>query len=542
MNLQYKNINDVSDKAMLKERLINEIINDNELNDESLYQIQQVLSEKKKYDNIPGPKSDIGIQADNFIFTNNPECCSLCCKSLVQCFNDSDNLIELGCHHTFCTQCLKKLAKDQIKNEKNINLRCPVCTFPLREVDIQNIDPKYVEILNQNFKNFVVEDKQLINCPKCHECFIYEQGDAAQITVDRMGEKIRPDALESLRKYRATCLKCKTVFCVQCNSIPFHEGFTCEEQNLLDNDIICRFCALYPAVGCEDLDPCRRICWRQACQEQLHEACMHVCECGHACCGLLNEEDHFGCALCEQSCALCVFCNSSCSTSPSVHMNCGHPAHKSCLLELYKGIKERGRIQIPRCNHDFKCKEVPFHQCVQEQALKWSRIERKIEEITLIKMKEENTENEQDHVNNPNDQDYYQQPLKYAHDFFEFYLCDFCRQPYYGGHKDCGRIENESDIEYRCPDCKRKLLHEKICPVHGDEGMVYKCMFCCNHSSFVCYGGTTYFCEECHKDAVKSSKGPFKPCDGKCKFAPHPPNGERIISAYCVKCEMKNPK
>ena len=32
---------------------------------------------------------------------------------------------------------------------------------------------------------------------------------------------------------------------------------------------------------------------------------------------------------------------------------------------------------------------------------------------------------------------------------------------------------------------------------------------------------------------------PFHVCDGKCKFSPHAENGERVVTGYCMKCELE---
>lgn len=475
-------------------------------------------------------QKDQSTQTDSFIFTHSSLICISCNKS-------STNLIELGCQHTFCINCIKNFSKGQLKNRDNHCLRCPICSQPLREIDINKINPKYNNIIEHRIMKEIAEKEKTVSCPRCNETFIYEPGIVAGITVNQFGEKIRKKALESLRKYRATCIKCHTVFCVKCKTIPFHEGFTCHEQKLINDDVICRFCREYPAVGCRDLDVCHRVCWRKECKDSINEACMHICDCGHACCGLRGEKEHFGCAECNYEVAICSICKSSCTTSPSVIMKCGHPAHLNCLVSLYNSLKSRGRIKVPRCNHDQTCQAVPYHRCVRKIAHKWIRIDNEIEKITKEKIKEENIKDEKLHVNNPNDPDYYKQPLKFAHDFFDFYLCDKCHSPFYGGHKDCGRNDEDDDIEYKCLRCQREILHA-VCPKHGDESMVYKCFFCCNHSSFLCWGNV-YFCSECHKNPRKAMQPPFHVCDGKCKFSPHAENGERVVTGYCMKCELE---
>ncbi|KAK8882933.1 regulation of axon guidance [Tritrichomonas musculus] len=473
---------------------------------------------------------DTVAQTDDFIHSNSQDFCSACNRFLL---NKPNNSLQLSCGHSFCLQCLKRLATTQINIKNNLEIRCPICSKPLNDNEIDIIDPKFTKIITDRFaKQF----GQTVICPKCKADFILEPGAAAQITIDINGEKIRPAALECLRQFRVTCPICHTNFCAKCNSIPFHEGFTCEEQKLLDDDVVCRFCQVYPAIGCEKLDACHRVCWRQECRECLPQACMHVCDCGHACCGIKNEKNHFGCALCTQKLAICVICNESCALRPSVLMECGHPVHKNCLELFYQSLSEKGRIHIPRC-WEFSCDCIPYHECVKSAAQRWKDISNKVEEITQIRMKLDDIENEQDHVKNPNDKDYFKQPLKFARDFFVFYICDKCKNPFFAGRKDCGDDDPNDNGPHECLRCNRKLMNS-ICPKHGETGMVIKCMFCCNPSLFFCFG-TTYFCEICHQRPSDVQKGPWPQCDGKCKFAPHPPNGQQTISAYCVLCEQE---
>lgn len=61
-------------------------------------------------------------QTNGFIFNPIPNCCIICNKS-------SKNLIQLGCTHTFCTECIQRLCQSQFQNESNTYLQCPICQF-----------------------------------------------------------------------------------------------------------------------------------------------------------------------------------------------------------------------------------------------------------------------------------------------------------------------------------------------------------------------------------------------------------------------------
>lgn len=478
------------------------------------------------------------VQTDSFILSESDDRCISCNKSINFLSNNGVLLLKLTCNHCFCLSCLKKFAAEQIQHPQNQNIRCPLCGTFLREEEISKICPEYNQILEKRINEYIKEEFHIIHCPKCHEPFAYEPGQVAGIFIDSNGRKIRSEAVECLRLYRAKCTKCNSTFCVNCRAEPFHEGLTCEENKIVSDGIVCRFCRTMPPIGGRNVvNPCERVCWQVYCQESLKQACMHlISKCNHPCCGIRDETEHFGCAIDDSDFSMCSFCYGPCTESPSIKMACGHPSHLHCLIELYKTHSLKGKLNIPRCNHGQTCKAIPFHKCVENEANLWIDIQNQIEEQIPNIMAEENTENESEHVQNPDDSDYYHHPLKFARDFFEFYMCDSCHKPYYGGHKDCNQDsnENEENVEHKCLRCQRELLSTN-CPIHGNDFMVFKCCFCCNPSAYFCWG-RVYFCADCHENPNNARKNP-KPCNGHCKFSPHQPNGVETPVGYCAKCE-----
>lgn len=489
-------------------------------------------------------QNEVSTQTDTIInssYTNNTCSCFSCGKPLL----DSRNSVELRCQHKFCEDCLRYLLKSQIDNESNTILRCPQCMIDLNDDDIRKVEPKFTQILHHRFLKSL--GSEVSSCPRCKTDFIIDPGKFDPKTVDKKGEKYRQEAIECHCKYRVTCPveECRTCFCAKCKYIPYHDEITCEEQRDLDNDIFCRYCTIYPPIGGDSKPADQRVCWHQECRENIPESCMHVCDCGHACCGIKNETEHFGCALCQMERLNCTICMRSCTEKPSVVLKCGHPVHKSCLIDTFKAIDLKDKIKIPRCRI---CNNSLYHDCVKDESQKWQVIENKIKEMIDIRMKIEDTQNEEDHVKNPACVDYYNQPLKFAWDYFVFYFCEKCHEPYYAGHKNCGNNEDGEEVEvhnpaddgpHECLRCNRKLI-SSICPKHGESAMVFKCMFCCSPSIWLCYNNTTYFCDPCHRRAGQVEHDPSYPaCDGHCKFAPHPPNGQRVISGFCVLCEQE---
>ena len=137
-----------------------------------------------------------------------------------------------------------------------------------------------------------------------------------------------------------------------------------------------------------------------------------------------------------------------------------------------------------------------------------------------------------------------------------YYECFKCKQPYFGGKKDCGEMmgneENKNNgqpAEYKkedlvCPKCAAVSVGGGVqnCPKHGLDYIEFKCKFCCNIAQWFCWGNT-HFCEPCHTrqnngDYVsrkKKSELPKCPGPDKCPLKiKHPENGEE----YALGCSL----
>ena len=443
-------------------------------------------------------------------------------------FHQEDNhILALSCGHSYCKSCLSRFSDLQLKNNA-LSVCCPICLNPLNDANLSFINPKLPALLQEKMLHAFYPDAHLVECPSCHQSFMFEPGKE----LDKLN--YRPEVLDSWRLYRATCTMCMKTFCTNCKTCPFHDEFTCEEQELLNQNIICRFCG-NPAKGYERANICERVCWQEECHENLKIACNHMCHCGHPCSGIKGEKEHFGCAECNQN--YCVICAELCTVKPSVKMTCGHTAHMECLINFFKAhpVPQRGIINLPR-HQMMDCDKLPYHECVSNIASGWIQIDQRIHQKINKIIQKEDTIHKEEHVTNPAS-DYYNKPVKFGEDNFLFYMCLNCHKIYYGGHKECGQ-EDDPNADTRCLRCLREYSNSNTCPKHGEAGMVIKCFFCCRPSLFFCFG-TTYFCEECHKTP---SSPKVIPCNGHCPFSPHKPNGTREIVSYCTICEAEREK
>jgi len=432
--------------------------------------------------------------------------------------------VQFDCGHIFCNNCIKHFISYHLQNKSKC-LCCPFCCKSLRESEIDRIEKG----LSNKFDFEIDLGPNIHSCPNCKEKFYYEPGDKPGITIDNQGRKIKPDALECLRLNRCTCIKCQTNFCIECKCRPFHDGYTCLEQQLINDGIVCRFCD-EPFMGDINKTPVElRVCNNPECQSYMSNACLEVLECGHPCPGIRGEKEHLPCSECVG--LPCAICGDPMKCKPCITMECGHHAHLQCVQQVFKSASDKGLIKLPKCSYP-GCNKIPSHDLVKELSSKYIELHQKIE-LLIPKLIESEKIRDDEHVKNPEDEDYFEKPEVFARSVFLFFKCDKCGEPYFGGRKECNQ-EQQDNIggPYLCQKCG--IVGAKTCPKHGNDGMLFKCFFCCNPASFHCWG-TTHFCSKCHDNPGQSMNNP-KPCDGKCQFYPHPPNGTREYFGKCNLC------
>ena len=450
----------------------------------------------------------------------NPTRCIAC--------NSSGDIITFGCGHPFCRNCIKRFFEIPLKDGK-LSLNCPFCTKALTDSDLDLYDKNItLELERKNLQLAYGTDCNIITCPWCQEKFLYEPGNVAGITVDPEGNPIVGEALECLKKNRCTCIMCHKNFCAECHAKPFHDGLTCHLNALKEQNIYCRFC-MRPFEGCENIDIAHRICQRPDCQKWKDVCCMHILECGHPCPGLKGEKEHLECGECGFD--VCCLCGEPYNLMPSIKLKCGHICHLLCAQETIKIASDKNLISLPICKYP-GCGKVLENPNINTQSFikLQNLIENQIPQLII----DENVNNDP-HVTNPDDGDYYKQPEKFIRDKFAFYVCEKCGAPFYGGLKECDQEKPPEAPPGGCFCHKCSHIGQQKCPIHGDQAMVYKCFFCCRPAAFHCWG-TTHFCEECHKDPGKAQRGPYMQCDGHCPFSPHPPNGTKQYFGYCRLC------
>jgi hypothetical protein len=186
-------------------------------------------------------------------------------------------LLELRRSHSLCLFCLRRISRAQFDHGA-ASIFCSLCLCSLSDAEISRLDPSLVRELDA--RAFGGGDVR--RCPRCQTGFIIEAGAVAHIFQDEKGRRIEGAALESLRLHRFKCPieKCRVTFCSACLRVPFHEGWTCSDQALIENGIVCRFCG-HPLPGAEGLNAGELVCAKPDCQDLFARSCSFFCQCGH---------------------------------------------------------------------------------------------------------------------------------------------------------------------------------------------------------------------------------------------------------------------
>lgn len=145
------------------------------------------------------------------------------------------------------------------------------------------------------------------------------------------------------------------------------------------------------------------------------------------------------------------------------------------------------------------CRLPIFHQRLLLPLLEVISLEQRIQTMALERLVYESMDKDEILLNDSSP--WYKKPLEYAMHSFVFQQCFKCKQPYFAGGYECndpaaGTVKVKDLL---CATCQPSSLGE--CKVHSKEFLLYKCRYCCQPSSWSCWGNT-HFCNDCHKSGV----------------------------------------
>lgn len=189
------------------------------------------------------------------------------------------------------------------------------------------------------------------------------------------------------------------------------------------------------------------------------------------------------------------------------------------------------------CSHCKQLMEFPNPHPDISNHFNWNlKKKAQTEKLALVRAKHEGIDKDE-RLNNPDDDNFYNNLQQLAMYKLAYYLCYKCKNPYFGGKKDCANVEEQKfdEKELVCGKCAADALGvgEANCRKHGIEFIEFKCKFCCKIAQWFCWGNT-HFCDECHsKQCAGDYVARYHPsqlpqCSGadKCPLKiKHPPNG-----------------
>jgi len=260
---------------------------------------------------------------------------------------------------------------------------------------------------------------------------------------------------------------------------------------------------------------------------------------------------------CAEVCAICLDPLESTSTSESeskqiITLHCGHSYHRVCIID-----------QIKACNHktarnddqrilfnSFQCSlcasviraedhpdELPDDLFRTSDELR-SKVDTLIEEHGLRdEVEREMFRQRQKGPDGERKKSSHETLDREIMRKYAFYCCSnsSCGEPFYGGMIECADAfqttsnstststsTNTSPEQKLCPACAPQP--QSVCrqPAQHASYLRWKCRYCCQPATYLCYGNV-HFCNECHeKNSTKKGNEKMKVTHCPGASCPHP--------------------
>ncbi|CEO96492.1 hypothetical protein PBRA_005101 [Plasmodiophora brassicae] len=445
-----------------------------------------------------------------------------------------------------CLRCLRNTILSAVASGDVASLSREFSVQDIREL-LQTAE--FESYLDSSLRALLDANEDFVKCPNCSVACEFVR-DGAQDVPDfnrLMGVNGKPLSAETQTHYLNNRLRCRNSacsidFCRSCLERPYHSGFTCDEYQIFKTADHCRFCdaALIPGKNLATDPPApalARCCTASECLRKRDQACLVMLDCGHPCGGVRGETNHPPCmfdddhrpATCVQSgtdfCNICF--TETLSQSPVVDLDCGHLFHYECCKKRLVEKWPTPQISFGFCQCPLDKINMHHELLVPDLMPIWA-LHRDIEAKSYQRLIYEGLLKDPDLMEGG---PYYRNAMGYGMSYFAFYMCFKCKVPYFGGKPACNDgLDHFDPSELVCGTCSGIGVAE--CATHGKEFIQFKCRFCCNLSTWHCWG-TTHFCDDCHRRQeahdYMSTKAPeeLPQCEGpdKCPLGiEHPPS------------------
>ena len=189
---------------------------------------------------------------------------------------------------------------------------------------------------------------------------------------------------------------------------------------------------LYIENACPEINKkCLHPCYGAKCKQFNQGECI---PCLHPECVKKNEKLTLG-THSNEDCMICY--TETLGQSPTVQLNCNHFFHFNCLNTVLTNKWNGARIQFgyldcPACAQQItKCSNHELDKIVRDDKCMQEEVYQKAEQMGVREELDKDPR-----LQDPTDI-YYQNFREFAYNKLAFYQCFDCKQPYFGGMRDC---------------------------------------------------------------------------------------------------------
>eukprot|EP00984_Skeletonema_dohrnii_P028748 scaffold18842_cov78-Skeletonema_dohrnii-CCMP3373.AAC.1 len=232
----------------------------------------------------------------------------------------------------------------------------------------------------------------------------------------------------------------------------------------------------------------------------------------------------------------CAICFEPFEGTETITLTCGHRWHTACVKQQLQSAKpntsQRLLFSGYRCA---KCKAFCDHPDLRDLTRKTDELRERVDALVEEQLKADLPTAWE---GARQDRDAKARLLDEGRRNYAFYLCGGCDEPYFGGTVECADEQQGELIaseDRLCQACSPRT-HE-ICQHPFEHGAyhVWKCRYCCNPATFLCYGNV-HFCKPCH---ARNPNVQAIPCvGGACCTFPKPKGQTTHSNGSSRECEQ----
>ncbi|KAL7518146.1 hypothetical protein ACHAWX_003002 [Stephanocyclus meneghinianus] len=243
----------------------------------------------------------------------------------------------------------------------------------------------------------------------------------------------------------------------------------------------------------------------------------------------------------------CAICLEPLSSATSLTLSCGHRWHTVCIRQqLSHAQPSRSQHLLFTGCRCAKCNVYCEHPALENLTRCTDGLRAKVDKMIVQQFAVDAPEEWKKATNVVEKQVL----LDAGRRSYAFYLCGACEEPYFGGTVECADQEEGERIrpeDRLCSVCSNKARTVCEHTLEHRAFHVWKCRYCCNPSTFVCYGNV-HFCNACHDRNSERDRRRRRgetvssldaiPCAGDCCIYPKLEGFDMHSNGESLDCEQ----